>query len=124
MAAGTHILIDCYGKQSQMDGEQLDELMSAAASAANATILSRSFHRFGCDQLGNGGGWTGVLVLAESHITVHTWPENNYASFDIYLCGNCDAQRAADIIETYDSDADTHRLSIERGGEAKAMVVA
>ena len=43
-------------------------------------------------------GVTGVLILAESHITVHTWPEHNYAAFDVFLCGECQPERAVEVI--------------------------
>ena len=56
--------------------------MRAAAAQARATVVSSSFHKFGPQ------GISGVLVLAESHLSVHTWPEHGYAATDIYVCGN------------------------------------
>ena len=47
---------------------------------------------------GGGNGVTGVALLAQSHITVHTWPERNYAAFDVFMCGDCDADQAAATI--------------------------
>jgi len=73
--------------------ECLEALMRRAATEAGATIIDARFHLFG-----EGCGVTGVLILAESHITVHTWPENNYAAFDVFMCGECDPSIAANII--------------------------
>ena len=55
-----------------------------AAEAAGATILHGHFHHFSPN-----GGVSGVLVLAESHISIHTWPERDFAAIDIFMCGAC-----------------------------------
>ena len=94
---GKHLILDCNGLQSRMNSEQLDVLMREAANAAGATIIKSDFHQFGQYQ-----GITGVVMLAESHITVHTWPERNYAAFDIFMCGNCDPKIAANKIQAAD----------------------
>lgn len=93
MNIGKHVLIECSGEIATLGEEALNSLLTRAAEAAGATILSSNFHLFG-----KGCGVTGVLVLAESHITVHTWPENNYAAFDVFMCGDCDPTVAARII--------------------------
>ena len=84
---GLHAIIEHSGAISHFDCDQLEQLLSQAALAAGATILGANFHDFG-----NGMGNTGVLMLAESHISVHTWPENNYAAIDIFVCSNSDGQ--------------------------------
>jgi len=78
---GLHAIVEHTGAISHLNCEQLDTLLRRAALAAGATILGSNFHDFG-DGLGN----TGVLILAESHISIHTWPENNYAAIDIFFC--------------------------------------
>lgn len=92
-AGGRHILIESFGGHARLDAEALKGLMRRAARAGGANVLSCHMHGFGTD-----GGVTGVALLAESHITVHTWPERSYAAFDVFMCGNCDADRAADVI--------------------------
>jgi len=47
---------------------------------------------------GEGSGVTGVVLLAESHISIHTWPELKYAAVDIFMCGACDPQRAIPVL--------------------------
>lgn len=80
---GRHILLDVW----DVDYEALNDLgrmktvMKEAARAAGATIVDTSFHRFPVQ------GLSGVVVLAESHISVHTFPEHGYASFDVFTCG-------------------------------------
>jgi S-adenosylmethionine decarboxylase len=69
--AGTHLLLDLWGARNLTDPELIDRALRDAAEAANATILHSHFHHFGPD-----GGVSGVLVLAESHISIHTWPES------------------------------------------------
>ncbi|MCY3623952.1 MAG: adenosylmethionine decarboxylase [Gammaproteobacteria bacterium] len=92
--AGRHLLIECFGAHANLDANALETLLKDSAMAGGATVLSCHLHGFG-----KGGGVTGVALLAESHITVHTWPERGYAAFDVFMCGNCEAMRAAKVIE-------------------------
>jgi|TARA_R110002126_G_scaffold177321_2_gene326234 S-adenosylmethionine decarboxylase len=64
-----------------------------AAKACGATILNDHFHQF------QPIGVSGVVLIAESHISVHTWPENGFAAMDIFTCGNMEPQVAIDIIQ-------------------------
>lgn len=61
--------------------EGVEEILKAAALKANATILTTAFHRF------QPHGVSGVVVIAESHLSIHTWPETGYAAMDFYTCG-------------------------------------
>jgi S-adenosylmethionine decarboxylase len=88
---GLHLIVDLYGASHLDDQAALDSALRGAAAAAGATVLADHLHHFG-----EGHGVTGVLVLAESHISIHTWPETGYAAVDIFLCGRSDAHKAAD----------------------------
>jgi S-adenosylmethionine decarboxylase len=90
-AVGRHILADLYGVEPELlrDAAEMERLLRGAASAAGAQILGSHFHSFG-----DAGGVTGVVLLAESHISVHTWPESKFAAADIFMCGAADAERA------------------------------
>jgi S-adenosylmethionine decarboxylase len=57
-------------------------------------VLSVELHGFG-----EGAGLTGVALLAESHISIHTWPETGYAALDIFMCGRCDPHQAVPVLE-------------------------
>jgi S-adenosylmethionine decarboxylase len=82
--AGTHLLIDLWGASNLCDPDHIDRTLRDAAEAAGATILHGHFHHFSPN-----GGVSGVLVLAESHISIHTWPERDFAAIDIFMCGAC-----------------------------------
>ncbi len=82
--AGTHLLLDLWGASNLTEPDAIDAALRAAAEAAGATILHGHFHHFSPN-----GGVSGVLVLAESHISIHTWPERSFAAVDIFMCGAC-----------------------------------
>jgi S-adenosylmethionine decarboxylase len=82
--AGTHLLVDLWGASNLADPDHIDRALRVAADAAGATILHGHFHHFSPN-----GGVSGVLVLAESHISIHTWPERDFAAIDIFMCGAC-----------------------------------
>ena len=82
--AGMHLLVDLWGASNLSNPELIDQALRNAAEAAGATILHSHFHHFSPN-----GGVSGVLVLAESHISIHTWPERNFAAIDIFMCGAC-----------------------------------
>ena len=62
--------------------------------AAGATLLHIHLHAFT-----EGGGISGVAVLAESHISVHTWPERGYAAFDVFMCGHAEPRKALSVFK-------------------------
>jgi len=84
--------------------------MVRAARAGGAHVLCCHMHGFG-----DAGGVTGVALLAESHITVHTWPEHGYAAFDVFMCGGCDPDAAAAVIAAEDRQARITVRCVERG---------
>ncbi len=92
---GTHCLIDLYDCQSPQldDVEFLEQLLRKAAAAAQAEVIGALQHRF------SPHGVSVVCLLAESHISLHTWPEQAMAAADIYTCGTgCQPLRAADTL--------------------------
>ena len=92
--AGTHLLIDLWGASNLCDPNHIDRALREAAEAAGATILHGHFHHFSPN-----GGVSGVLVLAESHISIHTWPERDFAAIDIFMCGACNPYRSVPAIK-------------------------
>jgi S-adenosylmethionine decarboxylase len=79
-----HLLADLHGVEASLleDAEALQALLTQAAETAGAQVLLQHFHKFG-----EGKGITGVVLLAESHISIHTWPEAGFAAADIFMCG-------------------------------------
>jgi S-adenosylmethionine decarboxylase len=92
--AGTHLLVDLWGATNLCDPELIDRALREAAEAAGATILHSHFHHFSPN-----GGVSGVLVLAESHISIHTWPERDFAAIDIFMCGACDPHLSIPVLK-------------------------
>jgi S-adenosylmethionine decarboxylase len=82
--AGTHLIIDLYDAKSLDDPARIEAVLVDAAQRAGATVLGAEFHHFQPN-----GGVSGVVVLAESHISIHTWPERGYAALDVFMCGAC-----------------------------------
>lgn len=111
-APGRHGLLDlyCCDENILRDAARLQTILEQAAAAARATVLYRRFHTFG-----GAGGVTGVLLLAESHISIHTWPEHRYAAADIFLCGHMPAQAARRTIEHGLCARNTRWQSLIRG---------
>ena len=111
-APGRHSLLDLYGCDENIlrDAARLQTILEQAAAAARATVLYSRFHTFG-----GAGGVTGVLLLAESHISIHTWPEHRYAAADIFLCGHMPAQAARHTIEHGLCARNTRWQSLIRG---------
>jgi S-adenosylmethionine decarboxylase len=91
--AGTHLIIDLW------DGEHFDDVgvielaLRRAVRAAGATLLHLHLHEFTA-----GGGVSGVAVLAESHISIHTWPERGYAAIDVFMCGLAEPHKAVPVL--------------------------
>ncbi len=92
--AGGHLLLDLWGAQGLTDPTTVEAALCEAARACNATILHSHLHQFG-----EGGGVTGVVLLAESHISIHTWPEKDFAAVDVFMCGTCDPYRALPVLK-------------------------
>lgn len=83
-ALGTHIVCELSGcdPKALTDVDAVHSMMIAAAKAAKATIMESAFHRF------EPQGVSGTVILAESHLSIHTWPEKGYAAMDFYTCGD------------------------------------
>ncbi len=91
--AGSHVLVDFWGASNLTEPELIERTLREAAEACGATVLHAHFHEFSSN-----GGISGVAVLAESHISIHTWPELDFAAFDIFMCGNCAPERALPVL--------------------------
>lgn len=83
-ARGIHIICELSGcdNRTLTDLSKVRSIMVSAAKEANAEVLKVAFHRF------QPHGVSGVVVIAESHLSIHTWPESGYAAVDFYTCGD------------------------------------
>ena len=111
--SGLHLLADFYGVAADMltSSIDIDRLLRQSAEAAGARILHSHFHSFG-----DAMGVTGVLLLAESHISIHTWPEFGFAAADIFMCGDAQPQLALQVIEQALQPQSRVVQTIARGG--------
>jgi S-adenosylmethionine decarboxylase len=96
-AVGSHLLADLHGIAPGLlrDAVVLERVLRAAADGAGAHVLASHFHSFGADE-----GVTGVVLLAESHISIHTWPEYGFAAADVFMCGASQPDRALAVLIT------------------------
>lgn len=110
-AEGTHLLADLSGVAPALltSCSRIEALLRAAAEAAGARILHSHFHGFG-----PGLGITGVVLLAESHISVHTWPEQGFAAIDIFMCGAAEPERALDLLRDALAPRDCRLRTVQR----------
>jgi S-adenosylmethionine decarboxylase len=92
--AGSHLIIDLWEAEGLGDRERIENALIDAVREAGATLLHIHLHTFS-----DGGGISGVAVLAESHISVHTWPEKGYAAFDVFMCGDAQPRKAMDVFK-------------------------
>lgn len=111
-ALGRHILVEMHdcNRESLNDLDLIRAVMLKAAVDCGAEVLGESFHRFSPQ------GVSGVVVIAESHISIHTWPEHGFAAADVFTCGTkVNPVIAADVlIEKLESK--NHTLTeIQRG---------
>jgi S-adenosylmethionine decarboxylase len=109
--AGTHLIIEV------VDGTGLDEEARIArafrdcVADCGATLLHIHTHKFSPQ------GVSGVAVLAESHISVHTWPEIGYGAFDVFMCGDADPWRAVDVLKAAFATEDVRVKELRRGSD-------
>jgi len=93
--AGKHLLIDFYGCHAHGMLPEIEKALTDACRATGATVLFSHLHPF------HGGGCSGAVILAESHCSIHTWPEEKFVALDIFVCGDCDPMRAMPILVSH-----------------------
>ena len=92
--AGTHLILDLWGAKGLTDVKFIEAALREAIDAAKATLLHIHLHSFGPNE-----GVSGVAVLAESHISIHTWPEREFAALDIFMCGSAEPANAVPVLK-------------------------
>jgi S-adenosylmethionine decarboxylase proenzyme len=111
-ALGKHVLLELYDCDPKLlnDITFIKETMLAAAKKSGATVLGESFHQFSPQ------GVSGVIIIAESHLTIHTWPEHGYAGADIFTCGTrVQPQKAAEVIIARFKPGTSSVVQMDRG---------
>jgi S-adenosylmethionine decarboxylase len=90
--AGVHLIVDLHGATRLNDIEHIEATLRRCVEAASATLLHMHLHHF------QPSGVSGVAVLAESHISIHTWPEQGYAALDVFMCGSADPDKCIPVL--------------------------
>jgi S-adenosylmethionine decarboxylase len=90
--AGVHLIIDLHGAEGLNDIDLIDATLRRCVAAARATLLHLHLHHF------HPNGVSGVAVLAESHISIHTWPDLGYAALDVFMCGKAEPEACIPIL--------------------------
>jgi S-adenosylmethionine decarboxylase len=90
--AGVHLIVDLHGAKRLNDIDHIEATLRRCIEAARATLLHIHLHHF------QPSGVSGVAVLAESHISIHTWPEAGYAALDIFMCGSAEPDNCIPVL--------------------------
>jgi S-adenosylmethionine decarboxylase len=94
VCAGAHLIIDLFDADRLDDIAHIEKALTDCVDAAGATLLHIHLHPFEPN-----GGVSGVAVLAESHISIHSWPERGYAALDVFMCGDARPEACIDILK-------------------------
>ncbi|NLM94076.1 MAG: S-adenosylmethionine decarboxylase proenzyme [Firmicutes bacterium] len=117
-ALGCHILCEAYGCDPGVlnQRQQIEEIMVEAALRAGAEVREVVFHNFSPQ------GVSGVVVISESHLAVHTWPELGYAAVDVFTCGDrVDPWEACNYITEHFKANSTTTQEIQRGVQVSCL---
>jgi S-adenosylmethionine decarboxylase len=91
--AGIHLIVDFWGASRLDDIDFIEATLKKCIEVAEATLLHIHLHHFTLNL-----GVSGVAILAESHISIHTWPEHGYAAMDIFMCGDAKPENAMQVL--------------------------
>ncbi|WP_158963825.1 adenosylmethionine decarboxylase [Chachezhania sediminis] len=107
--AGTHLIVEVIQGTGLDDEGRIQRAFREMVEACKATLLHIHTHKFSPQ------GVSGVAVLSESHISVHTWPEIGYGAFDIFMCGDAEPWRAVPILKNVFATDDVRVKELRRG---------
>ena len=108
--AGIHLIVDLWHAKNLNSPAKIKKILTESVKACDATLLSIDVHKFSPN-----GGVSGVAVLKESHISIHSWPEFNYAALDIFVCGTVNPYKAVPILKKGFSPKNMQITELKRG---------
>jgi S-adenosylmethionine decarboxylase len=108
--AGTHLIIDLHEARRLDDIDHVRATLVECVRNAGATLLHIHLHHFTPN-----GGISGVAVLAESHISIHTWPERDYAALDVFMCGAARPEATIPVLRKAFGPCDVNVSTLYRG---------
>lgn len=92
--AGTHLIIELWKGKNFSSLPKIEQIFRDAITACGATLLNIDLHKFNPS-----GGVSGVAIIKESHISIHSWPEYEYAAMDIFVCGEVNPYKAIPVLK-------------------------
>ncbi len=107
--AGTHLIVDLWQAHNLNDASLIEKTLVECIKAANATLLHFHIHAF------EPNGLSGVAVLAESHITFHSWPDQGYMALDIFMCGKAEPHKCIPILKRAFQPGSVQISDLKRG---------
>ncbi|MEM7742301.1 MAG: adenosylmethionine decarboxylase [Pseudomonadota bacterium] len=107
--AGTHLIIEVIDGEGLDCEDRIQQAFRDCVDTCGATLLHIHTHKFSPQ------GVSGVAVLAESHISVHTWPEIGYGAFDVFMCGDAQPWKAVEVLREAFSAGSVHVKELRRG---------
>ena len=117
--AGTHLIIEVENGHGLDEEARIQDAFRDCVTECGATLLHIHTHKFSPQ------GVSGVAVLAESHISVHTWPEIGYGAFDVFMCGDADPWKAVGVLKRAFATDKVHVKELRRGeGMVRDIVAA
>lgn len=117
--AGRHLIIDLWEADGLDDLELVDDTLREAVDVAGATLLHMHLHHFTPN-----GGISGVAVLAESHISIHSWPERRYAALDVFMCGDAQPDLVVPVLRRAFRPSRVRVSDLYRGEDDSAQLLS
>ena len=108
--AGKHLLLEIWGAANLTSIDIVKKALEKVVEDCEATLLDIKLHHFSPND-----GISGVAIIMESHISIHTWPEFDYAAIDIFVCGNVDPYKAIPALKEFFKPAKIQLMEIKRG---------
>ncbi|OPX30961.1 MAG: adenosylmethionine decarboxylase [Candidatus Omnitrophica bacterium 4484_171] len=108
--AGIHLIVELWKASSLSSLPKIKKALQESVKACGATLLKIDLHKFNPQ-----GGISGVAIIAESHISIHSWPEYKYAAIDIFVCGDVDPYKAIPVLKKQFKPAKVQIMEIKRG---------
>ncbi len=108
--AGTQLIVELWEADNLDSEKKIEEIFREAIKECGATLLKIDLHTFSPY-----GGVSGMAIIAESHLSIHSWPEYRYAAIDIFVCGNVDPYKAIPVIKRGFNTEKIQVMDLKRG---------
>jgi len=108
--AGIHLIVELWKANNLSSLPKIKQILEECVKACGATLLKIDLHKFNPQ-----GGISGVAIIAESHISIHSWPEYKYAAIDIFVCGEVDPYKSIPVLKKGFKPKKIQIMEIKRG---------